>query len=201
MTFSESIEIILAVPEKYWDRKQNDEPTEEYVNSTKRIISDIGIKTEEISHLSCGIGRGAEGTGLILILLGLFFLGKKIEDNIESWIKIGKRFRKVFEKLLTKGKVYISHPVAALLAISYILNKVEEISILRLINTDIIPVDPSGFAEDSGKVFRNNPERFYIFTFEVNNKEIHIICLKSTGKIEFHKFFSINNWIDFYKYK
>ena len=155
MIFSEKMEIIMAVPEKYWDlNHDNNEPTEEYIHSTKQVISGLGIKPEEISHKSGSIGRGVEGTTLILILLGLFFLGNKIEKNVEAWIKIGKRIGKVFKKLLSKrqGQAYLSHPMAALLAIWHISQKVKDILLLELISTDVIPVDPSGFVEDSGKL-------------------------------------------------
>ena len=201
MIFSEKMEIIMAVPEKYWDlNHDNNEPTEEYIHSTKQVISGLGIKPEEISHKSGSIGRGVEGTTLILILLGLFFLGNKIEKNVEAWIKIGKRIGKVFKKLLSKrqGQAYLSHPMAALLAIWHISQKVKDILLLELISTDVIPVDPSGFVEDSGKLFRINPERYYMFIFKVNSNEIHAVCLRSTGHVEFHRNFIVENGVEFY---
>jgi len=200
MIFSENMEIIIAVPEEYWDREHNsDEPTEGYIHSVKQVISDLGIRVEDISHESCGIGRGAEGTALILILVGLFFLGKRIEENMEAWIKIGRQIGRVLQKISAKGQVYLSQPVAALVAIWHISRKTKDISLLELINADVIPVDPSGFVGDNWKFFRTNPERYYIFTFKVDGKEIHTVCLRSTGRVQFYKSFSVDNWIEFYE--
>jgi hypothetical protein len=72
---------------------------------------------------SWGYGAdGADALSLAVILAGLtglFLSGKKIEENLDAWIRLGERLRKAIGRLRRRGvAARLSEPAAVAVAIA-----------------------------------------------------------------------------------
>jgi hypothetical protein len=120
---------------------------------------------------------------------------------------------------LTKIKAdYVSQPFAAALALEEIIkrnpNAVRVDMAASFIHVVPNPsMDMTGAAKELGQpiqeVFRYQPMRYYTFVFRAFDPgrtegywanvpaAVHLICVRSTGKIEFHHFLPVRNWLWF----
>jgi hypothetical protein len=200
--FLEGFEIAIQVPEQFWDREsESDDPTSEYVDSVKVDASELGFSTNEILHETRETGWGAGIPTLILIFSGLtalFFSAKKIEENLDSWIRLARRFTSAFRKLSDRGRVYLSDAAAVTLALSRILTEIPEIKHLEMVAVHKFPIAAGGWYEDKGTQFRVNPGRSYLFVIKINRERVYVICIKSTGEVEVWYSFSVDDWLEFH---
>jgi hypothetical protein len=220
-SFSEGFEIVIVTHDdetRYDYDKGGHQP--EYLLELESALSEIGISKSQIEYGNAISGVGAELGALLLIVTGfatLFLGGKKIEENIEAWIKLAKRLKNVIKKLRKRegesyeAPLYVSEPFALALAIGIVIeanltvHKIElEASTMNVVWKPLI--DPQ--FESS---FQNNQMRYYIFTFRVHNasESIQVICLRSTGDVEFHHIvpriedaecyhsFTVSDWNEF----
>lgn len=91
-----------------------DSPEWEEGKYSKKLLSQLAKIDPEASVADIDIGHGA-GWPVVLVeifkgvdwsqlftitsLGGIFLLGKKINENIDAWIEIGKKFIKLIEKI------------------------------------------------------------------------------------------------------
>lgn len=204
MSSKEGFEIVLGVPEEHWEEYgENYGVTSEYLSSVINDVKEIAQSSDEIYFESGAMGRGAEGTALILIfsLLPIIQAGKIIEEGIEgieSWIRLLRRAKNVFEKLRNRGQMFLSEPAAATQALLYVIEQHEEIKKIETVSILTFPVGSEYFRKDFGEFFRVNPERYYVLTYKINDESVHVVCLKSTGDLLHHEVFSLSNWLRFY---
>lgn len=110
-----------------------------------------------------------------------FFLGTKINENIDAWLNIAKKVKKIIEKLSPSR---IDEHVATLIALTKFKRSIKsmtEISIsLQLI--EYSPVPWGKYKLDK------RPDALYIITIK-SNREAYIYGIKSNSNIVFlHKF-------------
>lgn len=141
-----------------------------------------------IKFLDADIGGGADLWVTIIIITGIFFQGKNINENFEAWKKIGNKIKSLFEK---KNKPrFIDKEASIALAISRICQKTK-VKEIELINSQAIINK-----ETNTKGFKLHfaPLDYYILTFKVNGIENFVFCIKSNGEIRFQDYFESSEW-------
>jgi hypothetical protein len=174
------------------------------------IQSDIDDNLELIEEFNdyetekqeADIGSGADWWFTLLTIGGIagtiFLSGKKIEENIEAWIKIGTRIKNVLKKK-KKINVFLDKDGATALAIKEISDKTEKLKYIELIfdkklsNGGLEKVYNDGRKDED---LISEPYNFYILIFKVNENDQYIFCIKSNGEIKYKDIFS-DAWFDY----
>jgi hypothetical protein len=224
-TFTEGFEIVISTidEDKYDWEKEEYRP--QYVEAIANTMADLGVSREEVQFERTGVGVGASGDAIALIVLAgitvlaagkkLFLAGKTINENVEAWMELAKKLRRFLTKLEAD---YVSQPFAAALALEEIIKSNPNAVRFDLAASfiHVVPnpsMDMTGAARELGRpiqeVFRYQPMRYYSFVFRVFDSSltdgywanvptaVHLICVRSTGKIEFHHFLPVRNWLRF----
>ena len=126
-----------------------------------------------------------------LIIGGVFFSGKKIEDNLEAWVKIGKRIKSIL-KTKKETDVFIDKEAAISIAIESIFEKNPKIKSIELLHAnELSEFGLDEVYEDGRKKNQliTNPYNFYTIVFKVNEFEKFVYCIKSNGEIRYKDVF------------
>lgn len=178
----EEPQIIVGVPETMLDPITAESASEEYL---RRLHDDIiRVELADTSTFeNTSIGRGADGLALIALLVYAFFQGKRIEENIEAWIKIANRVTRGIDRLRTARaeRIYVSESLAISIATARIQNEYD-VEIEGISARQTVPVRGYVQLHYEGE-FRYNPERTYVFVLEANCNRQFLIVIKSTGEI------------------
>ncbi|MFV0530437.1 MAG: hypothetical protein ACK5MD_03270 [Flavobacteriales bacterium] len=160
------------------------------------------FKDCEIETQEADIGSGADWWFTLLTIGGIagtiFLSGKKIEENIDAWIKIGNRIKNVLKKK-NKINVFLDKNAATALAINEISDKAKELKSIELVfdkklsNGGLEKVYNDG--RKAGDLI-SEPYNFYILVFKVNENDQYIFCIKSNGEIKYKDIFS-DAWFDY----
>lgn len=204
-TFNEEFEIVIGVHDESeaYDYKTR-EFSSGYTEGLANILSEIGTSNEEIGHEVTEVGVGASALAICLIISGVFLAGKRMEENLDAWIKLAKRLGGVLKKLAklgdTNAVVYISEPFAAALALAQVVGLVSDIKAVGLMSSVIHQVPNTSIGAQYRGIFRYDQMRHYVFTFRVvsDGESVHLIGVRSTGGIEFHHVFHTGDWMKFY---
>ena len=179
------MEILLTL-DNYEERFCNDslELSEEEKDNIKKEV-DLG----SLSNVDfVNIGPGADWIVILLILnigLQIIKVGAEINDGIDGWIGLGKKLLKLFRR---NKIVSIDEDGATALAINLIAKK-EKIDRLEKIQEATINLaDLSGIIRGN-KGLSNKPHNYYIQTYCINNNDVYVIGVKSSGKAEIIKHF------------
>ena len=146
-------------------------------NELKDISSSIEIKSENI-------GAGADWIVVIVSIAGIFFLGEKINKNLEAWISLSKRFISLLKQ--TKAS-FIDSSGAKLIAIEKILKNEKYIdSIEEVAFTEINLQDLTRSFTDGRKPteLRSKPLCYYSMIFRVNGFAYYMLGIKSNGEVK-----------------
>jgi hypothetical protein len=207
-TFREGFEITLDTIEleDIYDYKKEEYRTE-YLDGLSNTLSELGITKEQIEYDKTSTGIGAEGSAILIIitgLIGLFLAGKSINENIDAWLKLGKRFKGVIKKLKKQGQLgedtalFVSEPVALAIALGEVAKLRPKAADIVLDNSIIEEVPNPSIDTGFQGIFRHNQMRYYIFSFRLLDEgEVHLICLRSTGDVEVHHVLHVGNWMKF----
>ncbi len=210
--FTEGFEIVSSTldEDKYdWEKE---EYRSEYLDDIVKTLGELGVKSEEVTFERTGVGVGASAdaialimaAGLTVLLAGkrVFLSGKTINENLDAWIELAKKLRNVLKKVKAN---YVSQPFAAALALEEIIksNPNARMFDLEASFIEVVPnssMDVSGLATKGGRpiqeVFRYQQMRYYLFVFRTEDM-VHVICVRSTGKIEFHHALPVLDWMRF----
>ena len=173
-------------------------------NDIKKFKNDLEEINKTYVIKSTNIGAGADWP-LILITIStlstLFFLGDKINKNLEAWIKLSKKFKKLLNKIRRRG-FFIDSNGATLIALNDLLKKAKVIESIELVkNVELSNYPVKSFFLDKRPTERidSKPYRFFIKIFLVNKNLFHIYGIKSDGKIKLYKQFSDEQY-EFWNY-
>jgi len=164
----------------------------EDTKNIKKLVSILESEDYRIKQKDeVDIGAGADWVFIPYVIAAgaFFFSGKKIEENIQAWISMGKKIRKLFKKK-KKASIFIDKDAAIALAISLI-NKKEKIESLE------ITFDKELGHFDLNKVYKDGrqntlsakPYNYYVLIFNINDISTYIFCIKSDGTIQFKDVF------------
>jgi hypothetical protein len=183
--FSDDFELVIMMNEF-------NEPNahQESIIDVLADLSNEGIETSNVRAEIKGYGFGAEALALFIgVGLGLFFAGKKIEENLDSWVRLGKRLSKAILRLKKRrANVMLSEPMPAALSISHVVDIDVNYSHILPLSSVIYPIPNSTLNPELIKVFKEHPYRYYVFGWGIDNEFVRIIYMTSYGKIIFtHK--------------
>jgi len=142
----------------------------------KSISDSVEFKTDNI-------GAGADWIIVLATLSGFFFLGDKINKNLEAWISLSKKFSSLFRR--TKMKFIDSNGIR-LLAIEKIIKNEETVESIEEISFNEINLHDltNTFTDGRNSVeLRSKPFCYYTITYRVNNYSYYMFGIKSDGEI------------------
>jgi len=179
------MEILLNIDNyEEWESNGNLALSKNEKERIKEQINFGNIRKYSIAN----IGPGADWIVILLLFdlgLQLIKVGAEINDGIDGWIGLGKKLHKLFYR---NKIVSIDNDGATALAINLIAKK-EKIDRLEKIQESTINLaDLSGFIRGN-KGLSNKPHNYYIQTYCINNNDVYVIGVKSTGKAEIIKHF------------
>lgn len=167
---------------------------EEFLKELKEYALSL---SDNLQLSDVDIGRGASLPGVLLLIGGLFFLGKKINENIEAWISLAKKFKMFIENLRKKSWAYrIDEEGATLLAIGRIfISEQGKVLSIEKICEDVIAIYP--FSERINERLKRRPDSLFFQIFKVNNKTVYIFGIKSKGSFEIEYRINTDDWMRF----
>lgn len=169
--------------------------TGSYIDDIRDAISELGLAPADVKIEDTSYGYGADALGVAVVLAGVFLAGKKIEENLDAWIRLAKRIPAAIECLRPRQRsVYLSEPVAAVLALNKLLERHPEVGDLKLVSSYRAIVENPSMSRKALAMFRYQPDRHYVFVFEIPGLAAHIIAIRSDGKTEFHHVLEIGDW-------
>jgi hypothetical protein len=103
------MEIIISIPET-----ETVETSSTNLNhkNDDTIKPNLDLIDAEYVIQETNIGTGADWIVYLITFSSLFFLGEKIDKNLDAWIKIAKKLKKAFKKL---SVIFIDEKAAKLL--------------------------------------------------------------------------------------
>jgi len=144
-------------------------------------LADLNVSPGQVELVPGNAGYGADWPTIVLLIAGVFVLGKPIDENLQAWRNIGARLFKTVKKLRTKHRlVLVSQPAALVLAVRLLESRGVDVDGMKLVSGEIIPVVYPDLRD-----FRHQPHRFYVFVFRDAGADVFIVCLRSTGELEF----------------
>jgi hypothetical protein len=156
--------------------KLSDSEKSQLEKELKEISEEIDIRYENI-------GGGADWIVVAIYLSGIFFLGDKINKNLEAWKNLSLKFFNLFKK--TKI-TFIDENGARLLAIEKILKNEKDVNSLEeILFKEIVLDDLSNTFRDDRKSneLRSKPFCFFNIIFKVNSYTYYVFGIKSNAEI------------------
>ncbi|MDX2035057.1 MAG: hypothetical protein SFX72_00275 [Isosphaeraceae bacterium] len=154
--------------------------------------------SEKVEICEGDIGKGASDPVIIAILAWtLFQSGKSIEENLDGWIKLAKRFGSFLKWTVEKGlRRRIDEQGASLLATKTILDQADEpIQALIRWSSVFIPFWRDDFVEP-GRI-DHAPDGLFSQTYLLNNNRVFVLVIKSTGFVESINSYPVLDWNEF----
>lgn len=183
---------IVFIPNRLSEDLMNYNYKEIKSNELNEILDELRTVDNKIEITETNFGKGADWILLVAILSSITYVisvGDKLEKGIEGWVKIGKRFSKLFSKA---DRLYFDEDGAKIIAITHISEKydLKNISLIDSHTTHL--VDFSGwFKQRKSESFTSKPFNIYNFTFEVNSERTIVLSIRSNGEIT--ELLNINN--------
>ncbi len=143
------------------------------------------------------IGKGASleilAFSIIVIssAMKLFLSGKKIEENLEAWPNLFKRFTSFIERKKKSNEInaiHVSLPLALGHVMGNLVNSNKSMETVELISKTSISLDPqSNLIGGQHESFIDNPFRAYNFVLLTDSKKLHFIGIKSNLEYVYDK--------------
>jgi hypothetical protein len=157
----------------------------DYLRSVEKdFTATLGGEAKATQHSH---GYGADGYAVLVVLtLGLFLSGKRINENLDAWVAIGTKLDGFLAKLRSAfGGASVSQAAALTLALKAVSARSRSMREVAIVSTTNVPlVNRSIPAEASG--FRSRPDAYYLFAIQVEDIAVHVVGIASTGKLLFH---------------
>lgn len=134
------------------------------------------------------IGPSVDWLVILLLLdlgLQLIKVGAEINDGIDGWIGLGKKLLKLFHR---NKIVSIDNNGATALAINLIARKQRIIRLEKIEETIINLADISAISRGK-RGLSKKPYNYYIQSYCINNTDVYVIGIKSTGEVKIIKHF------------
>ena len=188
----------LIYNDKYYDSPEYEEGkyTNELLIELQNYASDI--KTRDIiihqgadwPVVLVDLFSSIEWTSILKasVMPGVFFLGKKINENLEAWVEIGKKLKKIFKK---NQPARIDEQAAFTIALNDMINLDKSI----IIDEVILKIHNYNSNSDIYSSLKSRPDSLYLFEI-TTHKGFFVYAIRSDGKISFKYKFG-NTWNDF----
>lgn len=158
----------------------------------------LDISVEDIEIKSYGYGYGADGYAIGIVLsslVALFLSGKRIEENLDAWVRLGKRFKQAIQQLHRREiSIAVSEPGALAMAISHVSEDAGGQVTVQVLSNTVIRLRNSSISADAYNTFLEHPDRYYIFVLQVGDSRTHVLGMSARGSILFNNVLSLNYW-------
>lgn len=152
--------------------------------------SSTGVRASQTSY-----GYGADAIAVAVALSGLSALllsGKRIQENLDAWISLGRRLKPLVGKLKQRfGPIRLSESAAFAIALDAVSQKEASMPTVVLVAKAITKVPNTSLGEEFHALFEHHPDRYYVFTIEVDRLS-HVVGVASTGDVLFHHRLDLN---------
>lgn len=167
------------------------------------LIKSLGTVDPTIQAIETDVGRGADGPAILVHLftsvdwsslvgpaaiVGLFFQGKRIDENLSSWIEIYKKLREVFDR----AKPYrIDEKAAVILFLEKLDTEGVNLDGVQF-GVQVIVLAPGLCAKGE---LDSRPDALYFVTARTRDA-VRLALFKSSGELLYEKV-APTNWHDF----
>ncbi|MEW6183034.1 MAG: hypothetical protein AB1500_07640 [Bacillota bacterium] len=173
------MEIIIDIPEDEWD---SETPLGVKQSFIAGILEELKPISTEIKVKPKDIGWGSNWPVILLLIGNLFLQGRNINEAVDGWIGLARKFVRCLDKIRGKaGVTLVSREAAKLIALDH-MSKNKVIKELKEKDGNTIIVIGQ---ENVAKGLASSPLSLYVFFFIVNRESVYIIGVRSVGKIEF----------------
>ena len=177
----------ILIPDPTYDHPERNR--EKFLAQLHQELAELS-SDYELSEADAG--HGADWPVILVSIGGLFFLGKRINENLDAWIALAKKLG----AFLAKAKERWSSPRldqdgAILIALLRVL-ATHDRPIQSIELAGVIPSWFQVFPKKSAKRLDHHPDALYVSSFRVNDETIYVLGVKSNGTIEFEHNFSMS---------
>ena len=166
----------------------------------RSVLDDLkaeGIPTDDAEVSSHGYGYGADAFAAGVILTGLATLlasGKRIEENVDAWIRLGSRLKAVLRRLgARRVDASLSEPAALAIATARVAEESGS-SNLRVLSSTVTKVWNGSLTPEAREAFLEHPDRYYVFVLVADDARAHVIGMSARGNVVFHNVLSLEHW-------
>lgn len=144
------------------------------------LNNDISVFFKKYELTETDIGLGADWPVFMVCILSLFFLGKRINENLKAWIELAGKFNNFIKKIRDKLlELWVDKRGATLIALQNVI-KSHNKSVKSIELLGVIPVFFKIIPQRSSEHLDHHPDALYISAFRVNND----FCVCYRGKIK-----------------
>lgn len=173
------MEILVSIPESEWDSDSNLLANQHFIDE---VLENLKPVCENIEVNRASMPLGADWS-LLALLAAVLVRGKDINETIDNWIGIAKKFRHFLSYINNrKLKVFIDRESAKLIAFDY-LNEHEEIKYIEDMDGQTVNVEM--YHEPGVTDFIREPLNLYVLFFKVNREKVYVFGIRSTTDIAF----------------
>jgi hypothetical protein len=165
-------------------------------------LADLDLHGSDIEFDVGSAGYGADSILAVVVLTGLaglFMAGKKIEDNLDAWVRLGTRFRKFLRRLSKSHRgVSVSQPVALALVIARILEVYPNVNCVEVAGAHLVPVANPNLSSAFLHNIKYQPDRVYVFVLVTSAGDTLVAAIRSSGGIEFLQRLPTGDWLEYF---
>jgi len=170
----------VLLPDPTYDHEDKD-PPEQFLADMQRQANALSPehKTERRD-----LGHGASWPMFIIAFAAVFVSGKRINENIEAWIDIAKKFRKFFKWIDSRCvSQWVDEEASVLLALEAVAEEhPDRVKSIELMFSSFVSNAEVSLADGNSPDFQ--PVGVYIHAYRVNQLTTYTVVVQSTGEIE-----------------
>lgn len=181
------MKILVSIPESEWDVNSDSLANQHFIDE---VLENIKPVCENVEVKQASMPLGADWP-LLAILAAVLVRGKDINETIDNWTGIAKKFRHFLLFIRDrKLKVFVDRDSAKLIAFDY-LNEHEEIKYIEDMDGQTVNVEM--YPEPGVTDFISKPLNLYVLFFKVNHEKVYVFGIRSTTDIAFVHTLDIKN--------
>lgn len=172
------------------------DPTYDHPDRDRDIfLSELRMEAEslspEIALSDTDAGHAADWPMILVVISGLFFLGKPINENLDAWLDLGRKLSGFLKRVREKwAAARFDETGCVLLAIDHLSKSQTSIRTIEVIGT--IPAHFQVFPMRRSETLSHHPDALYVIALRVNDEKVHVVGVKSKGNIEFEHSFNVS---------
>jgi hypothetical protein len=191
---------ILVRDASYPEGESPFETREQVISAIRAEISELD-SPETFEDINIGHGADFPFLAVPLTALGtavfLFLQGKKIEENIDAWIRLASRFRAAVARLRARvGQVYVDEGGISLVLVDHISRVHGPASSMESLDSLVVPFDTNSWNRRG--TLASEPYSLHIRTIRVDDI-IYVAGARSSCEVDFvHAYrerYGFSDWV------
>jgi hypothetical protein len=195
-------EFVMSLSPEERDFAGDGDLTPAILSTLHRDFREGEFTSDELVISAGSAGYGADAyvvTATFASLAGLFLAGKKIEENLDAWLRLGRRFKRLVTHLRSRGRAAsVSEPIALSLTLERLERQLGDIAGANLMISHVIPVHNGSIPSEREGVFESQPDRLYIFALRLGNHDTIVTGVRSDGTVEFEHRVPTGRYLEYF---